>query len=46
MDTEEGKGRRRRRGRLLLIGGNEDMDERDMRILFSSATQAVPRRVS
>jgi cyanophycinase len=24
---------RRRRGRLLLIGGNEDMDERDMRIL-------------
>ena len=23
----------RRRGRLLLIGGNEDMDERDMRIL-------------
>ena len=28
--TEKG---RRRRGRLLLIGGNEDMDERDMRIL-------------
>ncbi len=27
------KGTRRRRGRLLLIGGNEDMDERDMRIL-------------
>jgi cyanophycinase len=26
-------GPRRRRGRLLLIGGNEDMDERDMRIL-------------
>jgi cyanophycinase len=26
-------GQRRRRGRLLLIGGNEDMDERDMRIL-------------
>jgi cyanophycinase len=26
-------GSRRRRGRLLLIGGNEDMDERDMRIL-------------
>lgn len=24
---------RRRRGRLLLIGGNEDMDEKDMRIL-------------
>jgi cyanophycinase len=24
---------RRRRGRLILIGGNEDMDERDMRIL-------------
>ena len=33
MDAESGKGRRRRRGRLLLIGGNEDMDERDMRIL-------------
>src|ERR687889_288912 len=28
--TEKG---RRRRGRLLLIGGNEDMNERDMRIL-------------
>jgi cyanophycinase len=27
------KSLRRRRGRLLLIGGNEDMDERDMRIL-------------
>jgi cyanophycinase len=26
-------GPKRRRGRLLLIGGNEDMDERDMRIL-------------
>jgi cyanophycinase len=33
MDTTEGKSRPRRRGRLLLIGGNEDMDERDMRIL-------------
>jgi cyanophycinase len=27
------KALRRRRGRLLLIGGNEDMDEQDMRIL-------------
>jgi cyanophycinase len=33
VETNEEKGRRRRRGRLLLIGGNEDMDERDMRIL-------------
>ncbi len=28
-----GASTRRRRGRLLLIGGNEDMDESDMRIL-------------
>ncbi len=33
MPAEAGRARRRRRGRLLLIGGNEDMDERDMRIL-------------
>jgi cyanophycinase len=31
---------RRRRGRLLLIGGNEDMDERDMRILPRLVTLA------
>jgi cyanophycinase len=33
MDTGSDNARRRRRGRLLLIGGNEDMNERDMRIL-------------
>jgi cyanophycinase len=35
---------RRRRGRLLLIGGNEDMDERDMRILPTLVRHAGGRK--
>src|SRR3954471_19910912 len=35
---------RRRRGRLLLIGGNEDMDERDMRILPALVRHAGGRK--
>jgi cyanophycinase len=38
------KAPRRRRGRLLLIGGNEDMDERDMRILPTLVRHAGGRK--